>query len=97
MCFWPSKKRCTTSVKHAAATEVRISLELQPAGFVLVVADNGRGFDWGSQAGRVSPGVDSLRVGAGNGLLTCKSASRKSGALRMEHRAGRRHPSQTRR
>ena len=43
--FLAFKEALHNVVKHAAATEVRISLELEPDGFSLMVADNGRGFD----------------------------------------------------
>jgi signal transduction histidine kinase len=66
--FLALKEALHNVVKHAAATEVRISLELQPAGFVLMVADNGHGFNLKSCAERVS-GADGLRIGAGNGLF----------------------------
>jgi signal transduction histidine kinase len=42
--FLAFKEALGNVLKHAAATEVRVSLRLQPDAFVLVVKDNGRGF-----------------------------------------------------
>src|SRR5258707_4968618 len=67
--FLALKEALNNAVKHAAATEVRISLELQSAGFVLLLADNGRGFDRNSRSERSGPGADGARIGPGNGLL----------------------------
>src|SRR6185369_12027738 len=50
--FLALKEALHNVVKHADATEVRISLEMQPRGFVLVLVDNGRGFDLRSQPER---------------------------------------------
>ncbi len=66
--FLAFKEALHNIVKHAAATEVRLSLQLEPDGFVLVVADNGHGFkpialNHGSMAGS-----DSARIGTGTGL-----------------------------
>ena len=44
--FLAFKEALHNVVKHAQATEVRLSLELRPEGFMLVIADNGRGFTW---------------------------------------------------
>lgn len=44
--FLACKEALHNVVKHAQATEVSVALELRPAGFVLLVADNGRGFQW---------------------------------------------------
>ncbi len=61
--FLAFKETLNNTVKHAQATEVRISLRLQPAAFVLVIKDNGRGFD------RQQPGAPaSGRLASGNGL-----------------------------
>jgi signal transduction histidine kinase/ligand-binding sensor domain-containing protein len=43
--FLAFKEALNNAVKHAAATEVHISLELGPDGFVLAVEDNGRGLE----------------------------------------------------
>jgi signal transduction histidine kinase/ligand-binding sensor domain-containing protein len=42
--FLAFKEALNNAVKHANATEVRISLTLQPSAFKLIVEDNGRGF-----------------------------------------------------
>ncbi|MEI6075176.1 MAG: two-component regulator propeller domain-containing protein [Verrucomicrobiota bacterium] len=39
------KEAMHNCVKHASATEVRISIHMTPAGFGLCIDDNGRGFD----------------------------------------------------
>jgi len=52
MFSWPSKRALNNVVKHAQATEVDISLELRPTDFVLVVDDNGRGFQWNPDKSR---------------------------------------------
>jgi signal transduction histidine kinase/ligand-binding sensor domain-containing protein len=62
--FLAFKEALNNVVKHAAASEVRISLSVAPAGFELVVADNGRGFDPTSPA----PVAGSDRFAPGNGL-----------------------------
>jgi signal transduction histidine kinase/ligand-binding sensor domain-containing protein len=66
--FLALKEALHNVVKHADATEVRIFLELQPRGFVLVLVDNGRGFDLRSQAERSLANVDGPRISSGNGL-----------------------------
>jgi signal transduction histidine kinase/ligand-binding sensor domain-containing protein len=42
--FLAFKEAINNVVRHAAATEVRISLKVQPQGFVLTIEDNGCGF-----------------------------------------------------
>jgi signal transduction histidine kinase len=61
--FLAFKETLNNTLKHAAATEVRISLSLQPDAFVLVVKDNGRGFDPQQQ-----PSADVGRIAGGHGL-----------------------------
>jgi signal transduction histidine kinase/ligand-binding sensor domain-containing protein len=63
--FLALKEALHNVIKHAAATEVRVSLQLEPGAFILVVADNGCGFDLESQT--AGP-IDGARIGAGNGL-----------------------------
>ncbi len=65
--FLAFKEALNNALKHAAATEVRISLALQPDAFVLVVKDNGRGFDLTRSAS-----TDSVRINSGNGLQNMK-------------------------
>lgn len=66
--FLAFKEALNNVVKHARASEVHISLELKPGGFMLVVADNGRGFAWDPQTGQTVLTADGSRAAAGNGL-----------------------------
>ena len=66
--FLACKEALHNIVKHAAATEVRISIELQPGGFALVIADNGRGFDPRSLEHPAGGAADPARSAPGNGL-----------------------------
>jgi signal transduction histidine kinase len=43
--FLSFKEALNNAVKHAAASEVRVTLRLRPDAFVLVVKDNGRGIE----------------------------------------------------
>jgi signal transduction histidine kinase len=74
--FLAFKEALNNALKHAAATEVRISLVLRPDAFVLVITDNGRGFDVNQNA---SAHPD--RLAPGNGLANLKR--------RLEHIGGR--------
>ena len=65
--FLAFKEALNNVVKHAQATEVFISLELRPTEFVLVVDDNGRGFQRNAQ-NLVTARGDSLRSVSGHGL-----------------------------
>ena len=65
--FLAFKEALNNAVRHAAASEVRISLRLHPDSFELVVKDNGRGFDRGH-----SEWADPDRLAAGNGLANMK-------------------------
>ncbi|MCX6926581.1 MAG: triple tyrosine motif-containing protein, partial [Verrucomicrobia bacterium] len=67
--FLALKEALNNVVKHAQASEVRISLELKPTGFMLIVADNGRGFEWDPLKGQTTAAADGARSAAGNGLL----------------------------
>lgn len=66
--FLAFKEALHNTVKHAQATEVRISLQLLSQGFALVVADNGRGFEWQAMKSRTNGPGDHLRLAGGNGL-----------------------------
>ena len=70
--FLAFKEALHNVVKHAAATEVRISLVVEQDGFVLGVADNGHGFD--SAGPPALEGADGLepRLAGGNGLLNMR-------------------------
>ena len=61
--FLAFKEALNNVVKHAAATEVRISVEVRSHDFILTLRDNGRGFD------RDRPqSSESHRISSGNGL-----------------------------
>jgi len=61
--FLAFKETLNNTIKHAAATEVHISLSLQPSAFVLAVKDNGRGIDPQHQSS-----ADGGRINGGHGL-----------------------------
>jgi signal transduction histidine kinase/ligand-binding sensor domain-containing protein len=61
--FLAFKEALNNVVKHAGAPEVHVALELRPDAFVLMVSDDGRGFD---RAAGAAAGVD--RIVAGSGL-----------------------------
>ncbi|EEF63194.1 sensor histidine kinase [Pedosphaera parvula] len=71
--FLAFKEALNNVLKHAAATEVRVSLTLSNKEFNLFVADNGRGFD---PKAPLSASADSRlqdRISSGNGLINmCK-------------------------
>lgn len=66
--FLAFKEALHNIVKHAGASEARLSLELHPGQFVLLIVDNGRGFEWG-KLGKPSTPADGIRLASGNGLL----------------------------
>ena len=66
--FLAFKEGLHNVVKHAQATEVRLSLELRPDGFMLVIADNGRGFNWPAGQMPATEPTDGHRLAGGNGL-----------------------------
>jgi signal transduction histidine kinase/ligand-binding sensor domain-containing protein len=69
--FLAFKEALHNVVKHASATEVRVSLTLAESGFSAAIEDNGIGFD---PAG-VGPGTtskDPLRIAGGNGLANLR-------------------------
>jgi signal transduction histidine kinase len=63
--FLAFKEALHNVVKHAGASEVRVAFDVQAGGFVLLVADNGRGFDWNGLQTRTA----GLRMSFGNGVL----------------------------
>ncbi len=65
--FLAFKEALNNAVKHAAASEVRIALHLQPDSFVLTVRDNGRGLD-----SEKPDAARTDRATSGNGLLNMK-------------------------
>ena len=66
--FLAFKEALHNVVKHAHATEVRVSLELPRGGFALLVADNGQGFDHHLLKLNDPVPTDAARVSSGNGL-----------------------------
>jgi signal transduction histidine kinase/ligand-binding sensor domain-containing protein len=66
--FLAFKEALNNIVKHAAASEVRISFELLSQGFLLTVADNGRGFDQSKLSSPPATLRDGTRLAAGNGV-----------------------------
>ena len=64
--FLAFKEALHNVVKHAAASEVRISLAPETDAFTLIVEDNGRGFAANAPAGHSQPASD--RFAHGNGL-----------------------------
>ena len=79
--FLAVKEALHNVVKHAAATEARLQISLQPGAFIFVVADNGRGFDpaagSGPDAGR--PTTVSGRISTGHGLKNMSMRLREIG------------------
>jgi signal transduction histidine kinase len=67
--FLAFKEALNNVVQHARATEVRLSLELQAQGFVLILTDNGAGFDFQHASAPGSPVTERPRLAGGNGLL----------------------------
>ena len=61
--FLAFKETLNNTLKHAAATEVHISLSLEPHGFTLVIKDDGRGF-----SPRQQPSTEKGRIASGHGL-----------------------------
>jgi signal transduction histidine kinase/ligand-binding sensor domain-containing protein len=83
--FLAFKEVLNNAVKHSGASEARITFGLRPDSFVLVVKDNGRGFDPARPAS-----LDTTRPAGGNGLTNlhkrlarigghCEIASEKGG------------------
>jgi len=66
--FLSLKEALNNVVKHAAATQVDISLTIEKEGFKLIVQDDGHGFDSGQLASEVSDTQD--RLARGNGLIS---------------------------
>ena len=67
--FLAFKEALHNAVKHSGANEVRVALEFVTDGFLLVVTDNGKGFD----PKRVGSGSEKNRAAPGNGLRNIHS------------------------
>jgi signal transduction histidine kinase len=89
--FLAFKEALHNVVKHASATEVRVSLEVFPNAFALTVTDNGCGFtlpEANVSAARRQPGSPG-RLAAGNGLLNMrKRLEEVGGQCRWESAPG---------
>jgi ligand-binding sensor domain-containing protein/signal transduction histidine kinase len=68
--FLAFKEALHNVIKHSGATEVVVFLELLPAGFILIVRDNGHGFN---------PASVPERPGRGNGLKNMRQRMEKIG------------------
>ena len=79
--FLAFKEALNNVVKHAHASEVRISLEADGGRFTLVVADNGCGFAWDPQKGQPALGADGARPGSGNGLANMRKRLEEIGGI----------------
>ena len=66
--FLAFKEALHNIVKHAKASEARISMQVLPSGFVLLIADNGCGFD----SNRLSQPLSETRIDTGNGLINMR-------------------------
>ncbi len=85
--FLAFKEALHNVVKHAAAAEGRISLQLDQVGFRLTVEDDGRGFDPNSLPPGSAMGAD--RVAAGNGLSNVRRRLAEiGGRCEVESRPG---------
>ena len=63
--FLAFKETLHNVVSHAAAAEVRVSLQLEASKLVLTVTDDGRGFDLGEPRAGLPPKPDRFSQGAG--------------------------------
>jgi signal transduction histidine kinase len=74
--FLAFKETLNNVVRHAAATEVRVTVSLGAPGLELMVQDNGRGFDFSAVSSSLEPGGGAsplpARVRSGNGLLNLR-------------------------
>jgi len=77
--FLAYKEAVNNVVKHAAASEVRVSLSLQPDGFVLGVEDDGRGFKADAKLPETPSEAD--RAGGGNGLENMRRRMEEIGGV----------------
>jgi signal transduction histidine kinase/streptogramin lyase len=67
--FLAFKEALHNAVRHAAATEVQVSLQLQTPAFILAVEDNGRGFE---AAALTPPPPEPGRLTRGQGLANMR-------------------------
>jgi ligand-binding sensor domain-containing protein/signal transduction histidine kinase len=76
--FLTCKEALHNIVKHARATEVRITIEVVPNAFVVVIADNGRGFE-PARFSTGSAASDGVRAAPGNGLENMRRRMAEAG------------------
>ncbi|MGO8838583.1 MAG: two-component regulator propeller domain-containing protein [Limisphaerales bacterium] len=69
--FLAFKEALHNVIKHAAATEVHVSLTLAESGFSVSIEDNGRGFD-PAGVGEVAEPNDPVRIVSGHGLANMR-------------------------
>jgi signal transduction histidine kinase/ligand-binding sensor domain-containing protein len=69
--FLAFKEALHNVIKHASATEVRVSLTLAESGFSAAIEDNGVGFN-PAATGPAAAGNDPLRIAGGNGLANMR-------------------------
>jgi len=70
--FLALKEALHNIVKHAQATEVEILLAINPAGFSLIISDNGNGFAVNDRKAEGAGGGPKIRQGGGNGLANMR-------------------------
>lgn len=76
--FLAIKEALNNAVKHAQAAEISLLLKMQPAGFSLVIRDDGRGFVPGAAG---MPPADSSRISSGHGLRNLVDRLEKIGGV----------------
>jgi ligand-binding sensor domain-containing protein/signal transduction histidine kinase len=81
--FLAFKEALNNAVKHAASTEVRVSLSINPLGFSLRVEDHGVGFIMPARAGHANGNgaPESDRADSGNGLVNMRQRLDEIGGL----------------
>ena len=100
--FLAFKESLHNVVKHAKASEVRISLESKPDRFMLVIADNGCGLELKRSGERFPATGGDERLLTGNGLLnmrkrlenvggTCEWDTRSGGGTQVKFIVGIKH------
>ena len=77
--FLTFKEALHNVVKHAHATEVRISVELSPKGFTVLITDNGRGFLWNPAAPTQRTETEEACTPSGNGLFNMRKRMEEIG------------------
>jgi signal transduction histidine kinase len=84
-----AREALTNVRKHAQARSCSLRLERAADEVVLVVQDDGRGFDRRASAGKPAPDPGSAGEGAGQGLGNlARRAERWGGRLELEPRPG---------